>query len=50
MTYGIKLTIIDTLDYNDLEKIANAIRKEGYKITIVDNGNFICERIEEVLK
>lgn len=42
--YGVKLTVINTLDYNDMERIANAIRKEGFKIIIVDNGNFVCEK------
>lgn len=44
MTYGVKLTVIEIFDYDDMEKIANAIRELGYKITVVDNGNFVCEK------
>lgn len=44
MKYGVKLTVIDSLDYDEMEEIANAIRGKGYKITIVDNGNFVCEK------
>lgn len=42
--YGVKLTIISTLDYGGMEEIANAIRSKGFKITIVNNGNFVCEK------
>ena len=45
MKYGVKLSVIDELDYNDMELIANAIRELGYKITIIDNGNFVCEKL-----
>ncbi len=41
---GVKLTIIDEHDYDDLKEICEAIRGLGYKITVVDNGNFVCEK------
>lgn len=44
MKYGVKLTAIDALDYEDLRTIADAIQNLGYKITVTDNGNFICEK------
>ena len=44
MKYGIKLTAIDEMDYDDLNIICQAIKKLGYKITVIDNGNFICEK------
>lgn len=47
MKYGVKLSVVDEIDYNDMEQIANAIRNLGYKITVVDNGNFICEKVVE---
>ena len=49
MKYGVKLTIIDYLDYEELKNIAEAINSLGYKITIVDNGNFICEKQENAI-
>lgn len=44
MKYGVKLTAIDIMDYDDLNEICQAIKKLGYKITLVDNGNVICEK------
>lgn len=46
MKYGVKLTAIDVMDYEDLKVICDAIQKLGYKITIIDNGNFVCEKQE----
>ena len=42
MKYGIKLTAIDVMDYDDLNEIAQKIKELGYKIEVVDNGNFLC--------
>jgi hypothetical protein len=44
MKYGVKLTAIDSLDYDDLNEIAQVIKKLGYKLTLIDNGNIICEK------
>lgn len=44
MKYGVKLTAIDVMDYDDLNEICKAIKKLGYKITFVDNGNVVCEK------
>ena len=52
MKYGVKLTAIDTMDYDDLNIICQAIKNLGYKIEVIDNGNFVCfkEKLEEELK
>ena len=42
MKYGVKLTAIDVMDYDDLNQIAQKIKELGYKIEVVDNGNFVC--------
>ena len=42
MKYGVKLTAIDVMDYDDLNQIAQLIKEIGYKIEVIDNGNFIC--------
>lgn len=42
--YGVKLTVIDRMDYADLDEIAKAIQHLGYTITVVDNGNYVCEK------
>ena len=44
---GVKLSVIDEHDYEDFKAICEAIRKLGYKITIADNGNFVCEKEDE---
>ena len=48
MKYGVKLTAIDVMDFDDLKIICEAIKKLGYKITVVDNGNFVCEKDSEI--
>ncbi len=47
MKYGVKLTAIDEMDYDDLNEICQAIKELGYKITVIDNGNFICVKGSE---
>lgn len=42
---GIKLSIIDTYDYEDYKAICDAIIALGYKGTVVDNGNTVFELI-----
>ncbi|MDD2657682.1 MAG: hypothetical protein PHD43_23315 [Methylococcales bacterium] len=42
--YGVKLMAIDQMDYDDLNEICQAIKKLGYKITLIDNGNVVCEK------
>jgi len=44
MRYGVKLTAIDQMDYDDLNKIAQKIKELGYKIEVIDNGNFVCTK------
>lgn len=46
MKYGIKLTAIDIMDYDDLNEIAQKIKELGYKIEVVDNGNFLCTKMK----
>lgn len=41
---GIQVTVIDIIPYHDFKKILDAIQKQGYKITIVGNGNAVCEK------
>ena len=45
--YGVKLTAIDKMDYDDLNEIAQKIKELGYKIEVIDNGNFVCFKGEE---
>lgn len=47
-SYGVKVSIISSMDYDDYKKILDAIKSVGYKITIVDNGNAICENNKKV--
>ena len=42
--YGVKLTAIDIIDYDDLNEIAQKIKELGYKIEVIDNGNFVCTK------
>ena len=44
---GVKLTVIDTCDYADYRSICDAIQNLGYKVTLVDNGNTVFEKVEE---
>jgi hypothetical protein len=48
--YGVKVCIISILDYNDFKSILDAIEKKGYTITMVDNGNAICEKYRKEKK
>lgn len=48
MKYGVKLTAIDEMDYDDLNEIVQKIKELGYKIKVIDNGNFVCEKESEV--
>jgi hypothetical protein len=43
--YGVKLTVISVLDYEELKEIADAIQRLGYNLTFVNNGNIVCEKI-----
>lgn len=42
--YGVKVSIISALDSDSYIEIINAIKRLGYKITISDNGNAVCEK------
>lgn len=42
--YGVKLTVIDDMDYEALDEIVKSILKLGYSVRCVDNGNFVCEK------
>lgn len=48
--YGVKVTIISTMDYDDFKEILDAIKSKGYNITLVDNGNAVCEKYTLVSK
>jgi ABC-type Na+ transport system ATPase subunit NatA len=41
---GVKLTIIDTCDYEDYKAICDAVVVLGYSATLVDNGNTVFEK------
>ncbi len=34
MKYGVKVTIIDTMEYKEFKEVLNAIESKGYSITI----------------
>jgi hypothetical protein len=38
---GLKLTIIDSYDWEDFSEVATAIVKLGYTGTMIDNGNIV---------
>lgn len=42
--YGVKVSIIETIDYPEFKEILDSINKLGYTITMVDNGNAVCEK------
>ena len=46
--YGVKVTIISDMDFDDWKEILEAIKAKGYKIDLVENGNAVC--IKEDLK
>jgi len=50
--YGVKVAVIDELDYEDFRKVLDAIKNIGFEIKIVDNGNAVCqkENVEEKSK
>ena len=41
---GVKVTVISELDYDDFREVLDAIKGRGYKITMIDNGNAVCEK------
>lgn len=41
---GVKLTVIDSHDYEDYRAICDAIIALGYKATVIDNGNTVFEK------
>ncbi len=41
---NIKLSVIDEADYDDVKEFLEFAKEKGYKVTIVDNGNFIFEK------
>jgi len=46
--YGVKVCILSTMDYIDFKTILDAIADKGYKITMVDNGNAVCEQASSI--
>jgi len=42
--YGVKVTIINSMDYTDFHEIISSIQSKGYKVTMIDNGNAVCEK------
>ena len=42
---GVKVSIIDYMDFDDWMKIGKAIQKLGYKVEVGDNGVAICNPI-----
>lgn len=43
---GLKLTIIDSCDYEDYKLVCDAISSLGFNVTIVDNGNTVFTKKE----
>ena len=44
MNEGVKITIIDSMDYVEFKEILDTIHKLGYSILMVDNGNAVCQK------
>lgn len=44
--YGVKVSILSQMDYDDFKAIIDAIKEKGYNVTLSDNGNAICEKIK----
>lgn len=42
--YGVKVSIIETIEYPEFKEILEAIQRLGYTVTMVDNGNAVCEK------
>ncbi len=42
--YGVKVNVISTMDYDDFREILDLIKSKGYKITMIENGNAVCEK------
>ncbi len=48
-SYGVKVNIISTMDYEDFKEILEAIKSKGYEIKMMGNGNAVCEKTEIVV-
>lgn len=42
--YGVKLTIINQLDYLDYQEICGAVLELGYEAQVVDNGVTVFQK------
>ena len=43
-----KISVEDTFPYIDMRLVLKEIEKLGYTITLVDNGNIVCEIDKEI--
>ena len=42
---NVKMSIIEPLPFEEMEKINKAMKDLGWKCIIVDNGNFVFEKV-----
>lgn len=38
-----KIMVEGTYPYKEMKKVLDSLVKRGYEITLVDNGNIVCE-------
>ena len=38
-----KIHVEDTFPYSEMKKVLDKLDKLGYEMTLVDNGNIVCE-------
>jgi len=43
-SYGVKVSILNEVDYKDFKEICDAIESKGFSIKIIDNGNAVCTK------
>lgn len=43
-SYGVKLSIISPMDWDDLKEIVEALQARGYKATFNDNGTVTLDK------
>ncbi len=43
-----KIMVEGEFPYNEMELVLKHLQRKGYKITLIDNGNIVCEIIEVI--
>ena len=44
-----KIMVEDTFEYKKMKVVLDKLEKLGYEMTLVDNGNIVCEIDKEII-